>query len=176
MVPQGKSIWPLSSRLYASTSGLVLLSPCFDDVLREERTFQAWETREVYPGARQVLHHFMHYVQFCVCKEECSQGRGVGMWAGFLLTRGRAYSDQIVLSILSTILLLTDKSRLPPPEGIVSSYCDDFHCLIRSRALGLGGIALQTLCLLDPLGICSSILESLISHIYVFETAVQDIK
>lgn len=50
-----------------------------DDVLRDERTFQASETKEVYPGARQILHHFMHSVQLCVCKEECSQGRGADM-------------------------------------------------------------------------------------------------
>lgn len=58
-----------------------------DDVLRDERTFQASETKEVYPGARQILHHFMHSVQLCVCKEECSQGRGADMWAGSLLTQ-----------------------------------------------------------------------------------------
>ena len=67
---------------------------------------------------------------------------------------GRAHGDQIVLSVLSTLLLLADKSRLPPAEGDVSSCRDDFHCLIMSRPLGQWGIALQTLWLLDALGIC----------------------
>lgn len=136
MVPQGKTIWPLRSRLYASTSGLALLSPSFDNILREERAIQAWETKEVYPGARQVLHHFMPGVQLLFAKRDVPRAQG-------LICEQGPFSP-LVLSVLSTLLLLTDKSRLPPAEGSVSSYCDDSHCLIMGRALGQGGIALQT--------------------------------
>lgn len=67
---------------------------------------------------------------------------------------GRAHSDHIVLCILSSLLSLADKSRLVPAEGDVSSSCDSFHYLNMSRPLGQWGIALQTLWLLDALGIC----------------------
>lgn len=40
----------------------------------------------MYPGVRQVPHHFVHCVRFPVCKQECSQGKGSGVWAGSIFT------------------------------------------------------------------------------------------
>lgn len=127
----------LRSNWYATNSGLTsaLVSPYLmilkgGKVPLELRIWRGVSRREAHSSSLHALKGSLFANRDVPRAKEVVHGQGP-----FHLC-GRAHGDQLVLSLLSTLLLLVDKSLLPYAKGDVSSSCDDFHCLVISRPLG----------------------------------------